>query len=697
MNKFLLFVSFLLTSLLSQAQFNYFKGVLSGANESIPNSSTATGLVVVKYNNVTNVLELYGHYQGLSATISGSHIHEAPANADGPVRVNLVNTGGTTGILSATATISEAEETALLAEGMYVNVHSQGTYAAGEIRAQLTFTTGATDFLTARLQSSSEVPPKPSTASGRAVALVDKAANKLYLTGHYTGLTAGITGSHIHLGGFGVNGAVIFPLVNSGGTTGVLEVVADITDLQETQLYTGGTYVNVHSSGTYPGGNYLGGEIRGQLANSAQQTFFGGALSGANETTPNASSATGTVIVKYDPNTNLLELTGDYQNLSNTISGSHIHGPAAWNADGPVIYNIANTGGTTGTLSLATTITEGQEAELYSGLLYVNVHSTGTYAAGEIRMQLYYTAAGKSHYFQGVLQGSQEVPANGSAGSGTVTSLLDAVNGNVYVTGSFAGLGSNAVMAHIHQERPGQNGPVILPLSVSLSTAGTVNGSGTLTPDQVAAMINGAMYVNIHSQNIMSGELRAQLGNLVLPLKLLTFNAAREREKVALSWSTSQETDLLSYEVEQQHPATGVWTKKGTVSANSAGASASYRFSDMPLTGIGKVLLYRLKINEANGAVRYSNIIKVSYQGGRGALTILANPVTNGMLRFVVTGLPGQQKAEASVVDYGGRVVARSQASLLTNNEIAVGHLASGMYRLVIRAGNESIQESFVK
>jgi hypothetical protein len=695
MKRSLLFSLLLTASFLAQAQFNYFKGILTGANESTPNSSTAIGLVIVKYNNVTNQLELFGHYRGLSATISGSSIYEAPANSDGPVVLPLTNSGGTAGSLSALATLTEAQEATLQAEGMYVNVLSEGAFATGEIRAQLTFTTGQTDFITARLQSSSEVPPKPSTANGRTTALVDRAANMLYLTGTYNNLTGTITGSHIHNGGFGVNGPVVFPLINTGGSTGVLESVTGIDDAQETLIVTGGAYVNVHSNGTYPGGNYLDGEIRGQLTNSAQQTFFAGTLSGSNESTPNSSTATGTVIVRYDPNTNLFELTGDYQNLSAAISASNIHGPAAYGVDASPIYAITNTGGTTGTLSLTTTLTDAQEGDLYSGLLYVNVNSTGAYAAGEIRVQLYYTAIGRSHYFQGVLEGSQEVPPSGSAGTGTVTSLLDAVTGMVYVTGSFANLGSNATMAHIHQGRPGQVGPVILPLSVTLATSGTVTGSGMLTNDQIVEMINGGMYVNIHSANIPTGELRAQLGNLVLPLKLLTFNAARERDKVSLTWTTAQETDLLSYEVEQQHPSTGNWTKKGVVAAT--GASGNYRFSDVPLTGNSPVLLYRLRVNETTGAVRYSNVIKVNYQAGRGALTILANPVTNGTLRFVITGLTNQQKAEASVMDYSGRVVARMQASLLTNNEIPVSHLASGMYRLVIRAGNETIQESFVK
>lgn len=689
MKRSLLFALVLLSSFLAQAQFVYLKGVLSGGNEETPNASPATGVVIVKFNTLNNQLELFGHYRDLSATISGSHIHEAPVGASGPVRVTLTNSGGTTGWLSSLTTLTDAQETELIAGNMYVNVHSTA-FPGGEIRSQLSFTMGETEYLTARLQGSQEVPPRPSAANGQAVALLDKASNTLFLTGSYQYLTNTISGSHVHAGLPGTNGGVIITLVNSGSNSGILEAVATVTDAQETQIATGGTYVNVHST-TFPGG-----EIRGQLTNYSQQTFFANVLSGANETTPNASTAKGTVIVRYDPFTNMLELTGDYQGLSGAISGSHLHGPAAPGADAGVLYTVNNTGGTSGTLSLSTTITEAQEADLYSGLLYVNVHSTA-FPGGEIRTQLFNTSVGQSYYFTGFLQGSQEVPASGSAGTGTVSSLLDAVTGNIFITGSFSGLGSNATAAHLHQQRPGQNGGVILPLSISLSTSGTVTGSGTLTAAQADAVKNGAGYVNIHSDLIPSGELRAQLGNLVLPVRLVSFTGFKEQQKVTLTWTAAQESNILSYEIEQQDAETKAWLKKGTVAAKGGLGSINYRFSDVPSLGRSASVLYRIRMNGADGKVEYSNIIRINFQTGRGELTLLSNPVRNGSLRFVITGFSNTQKADATVVDQNGRIVARSQVSPMMNNEISIGHLASGMYRLVIRVNNEIMQESFIK
>ena len=693
MKKILLLTVFLSSIFLVQAQMRYLKGTLTGTQEVPPVSTAAGGVVIVNYNTVTNSLQLHGNYRGLTTDISAAHIHgpAAPGNNADPI-FNLTFPGGTTGPLSLSTTISEAQEADLLGGLWYVNVHST-TFPGGEIRAQLTTTTeGQTSFFNARLQGSQEVPPRTTTATGTSYILLDRVTNTLYLTGSYAGLTAAVVGSHIHTGNPGENGDIMVHLVNSGGTTGTLHLEAPVTEVQKNDILVGGTYVNVHS------GTYTGGEIRGQITNYSQLTFFGGSLTGDQEVPAVNTTAKGTVIVRYNSENRQLELVGDYQGLTTGISAAHIHGPAAPGNNADPIFNLTFPGGTTGPLSLSTTISEAQEADLLGGLWYVNVHST-TFPGGEIRAQLMPTSSTRTHYFTGILQGSQEVPAPvvPTSGTGNVTAILDIDTRQVYLTGTFSGLTSNATMAHIHQAPPGTPGGIIVTLSVPVATSGTVTGSGTITPAQVSAMINGNTYVNIHSVNNGPGELRAQLGNLVLPIKLISFNGLKEREGIVLAWTSAQENNLLSYDVEQQDPATKTWIKKGTVIAKGQSGNTQYSFRDVPIAGRSAVILYRLKMTETDGKVSYSNVIRVNFKTGKGELTLLANPVRNGVLRFVVTGLPATEKAEATVMDYNGRVVVKTLTTLTGTTEINIGQLAAGMYRLVITAGGEVMQQSFVK
>src|SRR5690606_1666161 len=70
--------------------------------------------------------------------------------------------------------------------------------------------------------------------------------------------------------------------------------------------------------------------------------------------------------------------------------------------------------------------------------------------------------------------------------------------------------------AHIHEAPPGSNGGVIFPLFTGgpppLEEGSPA--SGTLAPsiDQVAALLAGDYYVNVHTGNAPAGEIRGQVG-----------------------------------------------------------------------------------------------------------------------------------------------------------------------------------------
>src|SRR5678810_241409 len=119
-SKFYLLSVILFLTITSKGQIRYLQGVLQASQETSPVTSDATGVVIVKYNTATNILQLYGNYRNLTAEISGSHIHgPAGPGADAGVLFALTNSGGTTGTLSGTATLTEPQEADLLAGNMY--------------------------------------------------------------------------------------------------------------------------------------------------------------------------------------------------------------------------------------------------------------------------------------------------------------------------------------------------------------------------------------------------------------------------------------------------------------------------------------------------------------------------------------------------------------------------------------------------
>ena len=76
------------------------------------------------------------------------------------------------------------------------------------------------------------------------------------------------------------------------------------------------------------------------------------------------------------------------------------------------------------------------------------------------------------------------------------------------VTGSYRGLGSPAIAAHLHSGAPGETGPAAQPLVVGPSRTGNIGGTVELTDAQIAALRAQSLYIQIHSEGNPDGELR---------------------------------------------------------------------------------------------------------------------------------------------------------------------------------------------
>ncbi len=83
------------------------------------------------------------------------------------------------------------------------------------------------------------------------------------------------------------------------------------------------------------------------------------------------------------------------------------------------------------------------------------------------------------------------------------------LNGNTLTaSGNFAGMNSAATMAHVHNGPPAQPGPVVHQLQVTKMPGGEISASLELTDQQVTALRNNELYIQIHSETNPAGELR---------------------------------------------------------------------------------------------------------------------------------------------------------------------------------------------
>ena len=111
--------------------------------------------------------------------------------------------------------------------------------------------------------------------------------------------------------------------------------------------------------------------------------------------------------------------------------------------------------------------------------------------------------------FTAALSGGAEVPANSSAGSGTLEATLNKSTNVLTWKVIYSGLSGPATMAHFHGPAlAGANAGVAVPFP---SAASPAQGEATLTAAQIADLMAGKWYANIHTAANPGGEIRGQL------------------------------------------------------------------------------------------------------------------------------------------------------------------------------------------
>jgi hypothetical protein len=334
---------------------------ISNVQEVPMTGSTAMGTLNASYEKNSNKLDYTITYTGLTPT--AMHFHKGEVGVAGGVEQEIP--GPYTSGMTGSVTLTDDQETDLLANNWYINIHTTAS-PAGEIRGQVV-TEDFVVFSNIALSGKEEVPANASTTTGTFNGLYDKAMKMLTYKIVVTGATP--SAMHLHKAGVGVNGDVVIPIPALTGMT------AALTAEQETDLLAGNYYFNAHTAA------FPGGEIRGQVVTD-NMVIFSNDIIDDNEVPATGSAATGSFYGAYNKTTKVLSYVITFTGL--TPTAMHFH-KAAVGVNGPVVVAI-NAPYTTGMAATAT-LTAEQEADMLAGLWYINIHSAA-FGGGEIRGQL---------------------------------------------------------------------------------------------------------------------------------------------------------------------------------------------------------------------------------------------------------------------------------------------------------------------
>lgn len=123
------------------------------------------------------------------------------------------------------------------------------------------------------------------------------------------------------------------------------------------------------------------------------------------------------------------------------------------------------------------------------------------------------TLAASSEKFQTELSGANQVPPVDTKGTGTADFHYNPTSHRLSWSISYKDLSSPVTMAHIHEGASGANGKVLVWLTKkgASDNPSPIKGATTLTEDQAKAIMSGNTYVNVHTKDHPSGEIRGQI------------------------------------------------------------------------------------------------------------------------------------------------------------------------------------------
>ena len=118
------------------------------------------------------------------------------------------------------------------------------------------------------------------------------------------------------------------------------------------------------------------------------------------------------------------------------------------------------------------------------------------------------SAVAQSGTFRARLSPMPTTPQTVTTITGEGEVILTLEGNTLTVRGNFAGMNSAATMAHVHNGPPAQPGPVVHQLEITKMPAGEISAVLELTDEQVSALNNNALYIQVHSETNPPGELR---------------------------------------------------------------------------------------------------------------------------------------------------------------------------------------------
>ena len=450
---------------------------LRGDQEVPPVPSVATGGCMAQLNQPAQQTTITCVHNVVGATVM--HIHRGAPGVNGPIVFDLGNPASP--VNATWSGMTPADIADMLGGNFYVNIHTSGR-PAGEIRGQ--FLTRTVDTVAFTANGAQSVPPNTSTATASCTADLDSAATSLAV--QCTHDFPAPQDAHIHEAPVLENGPLVFTFPNPASplSANVPMTPQLVADFAATFLY-----LEIHGAPAVDDSTPVN-QIRGQIgAPPAAPTT--GTIRIVKSTTPAGGTGFGFSDNVPASSSSFTLNDGGVRTFTNVAAGT---------------YTITENDPTAGGYSLTDIKCDDADSTGNPFARTASVHlqagETVTCTFRNLRTQ---PAASALFVFH--LAGDQEAPPVATLATGGCFAQFDSATSQLSIVCTHNV--SSPVLMHIHRGAPGVNGPIVFDLGDPISPVEAV-WSG-MSPADVADLLTGNLYVNVHASGRPAGEIRGQI------------------------------------------------------------------------------------------------------------------------------------------------------------------------------------------
>ena len=183
-----------------------------------------------------------------------------------------------------------------------------------------------------------------------------------------------------------------------------------------------------------------------------------------------------------------------------------------------------------------------------------------------------------------------------------------------------------------------------------------------------------------------------------LPVSLVKLGATYSAEKANITWTSLQESNMDSYEIQRSFDGTN-FEVAGYVKSNNLTTVQLYSFTDDVSAFNSKYIYYRVRIVDNDHSMKLTNTVILKVDDPKANEMLISPSPARSNAQIKVKAIKAG-KGDIMVFDASGKVVLHQQAALLQgNNTIIINNitnLSDGYYTIRLVANDETFTSKLI-